>query len=514
MSAYANSLQKPESFESYVRKFRVICVMHGVQVGSPADLPAFLQKLINDRHLAMDFWGLVGKLSDREGGDLSDEQLLALVVEGIANSEVSPDNANLTRTVDDLRAMIAGVDVHGPGQLEPEPFSQSEKIPQPLPQPLNDRPRPSEIRAIQTPTLISSHVPPPPPPPAIPPQLDEALHRLELTNLELKHHLEEIDKRMSRLEPHPEPHPEPEPPAPAVIDAKEAKDAKATNDSKDRIPVAHTIPPEQLAQPEREVLKLKPLKPAPQPRLILEPPLPADLSFTGKSESRIPLETYSQPEGYGRVISMLILVLLLAAGSYAGYRYRAPLQKEISALFRNLQQKTAAAPANQSAAQVPPSTAETSPQPNPTQPNPIQPEAIKPTAPQPLPQHAVTAPPKHPVEASIPSPSPASSDAIPSSELAGAVRVAPSVMESLLYVSRVPAYPDGAKIQGIQGSVVMQAIISHSGSVKRVHVIQGDSRLRSSATEAVYKWRYHPYLINGQPVDVATTITVDFDLDQ
>jgi TonB family protein len=509
MSAYANSLQKPESFESYVRKFRVICVMHSVQVGSPADLPAFLQKLINDRHLAMDFWGFVGKLTDREGGDLSDEQLLALVVEGIANSEVPLDNPNLTRTVDDLRAMLAGVDVHAPGQLEPEPFSKSE-FPQPLidrPQPA-EKPQPAEIRATHARNPISSHASPTPPPPTIPPQLDEALHRLELTNMELKHHLEEIDKRMSRLEPHLDSHPETHlnPAAPPALDPKHAKDTK------NRTPIAPVSPQVRTVQPEEKDLPLKPIKPSAQSRLVLEPAPPADLPPSGKSEPRIPLDTYSQPQGFDRVGSMLALILILAGASYAGYLYRAPLQKEISTQLQKFKEKTSAAPA----VQVTPSTAETTPAepnpiPSPTQPK-IQPGPIQP-APPPVAQHAVTPPPKRTLEAT-PSVSPTTYEAIPASELAGAVRVAPSVMESLLFVSRVPAYPDGAKIQGVQGSVVMQAIISHDGSVKRVHVIQGDSRLRSAATEAVYKWRYHPYLINGQPVDVATTITVDFDLDR
>jgi TonB family protein len=505
MSAYANSLQKPESFESYVRKFRVICVMHSVQVGSPADLPAFLQKLINDRHLAMDFWGFVGKLTDREGGDLSDEQLLALVVEGVANSEVPLDNPNLARTIDDLRAMLAGVDVHGPGELEPEPFSKSE-----FPQPLIDRPQPAEksqpaeIRATHPRNPISSHASPTPPPPTIPPQLDEALHRLELTNMELKHHLEEIDKRMSRLEPHLDPS------VPQGLDSNHATDTKHRTPS----PATHVRP----VQPEEKDLPLsplKPIKPSAQSRLVLEPAPPAGLPPSGRSETRIPLDTYSQPQGFDRVGSMLALILILAGASYAGYLYRAPLQKEVSTLFQKFKEKTTAPPA----VQVAPTKAETTPtEPNPIPnpiPRPIQPEPVQhaPNQPAPpAPQHAVTSPPKHTVE---PTPSaPALSEAIPNSELAGAVRVAPSVMESLLFVSRVPAYPDGAKIQGVQGSVVMQAIISHDGSVKRVHVIQGDSRLRSAATEAVYKWRYHPYLINGQPVDVATTISVDFDLDR
>jgi TonB family protein len=88
------------------------------------------------------------------------------------------------------------------------------------------------------------------------------------------------------------------------------------------------------------------------------------------------------------------------------------------------------------------------------------------------------------------------------------------VMDAHLIASRVPVYPETAKIDGVEGSVVLEAIISTGGTVKRVHVLQGDSRLRSAATEAVYKWRYRPYLLNGRPVEVATTITVDFDLDR
>jgi TonB family protein len=105
-------------------------------------------------------------------------------------------------------------------------------------------------------------------------------------------------------------------------------------------------------------------------------------------------------------------------------------------------------------------------------------------------------------------------DDISNADMAGAVRVAPAVMDAHLIASRVPVYPETAKIDGIEGSVLIQAIISTEGTVKRVHVLQGDSHLRSAAIEAVYKRRYRPYLLNGRPVDVATTITVDFDLDR
>jgi TonB family protein len=89
-----------------------------------------------------------------------------------------------------------------------------------------------------------------------------------------------------------------------------------------------------------------------------------------------------------------------------------------------------------------------------------------------------------------------------------------ATMEANLVASRVPVYPEIAKIRGVEGNVVMQAIISRDGTVKQVHVTQGDSRLRNAAMDAVYKWQYRPYRINGHPVDVATTIIVNFNLDR
>src|SRR5258707_8579496 len=105
MSACVNSVQKPERFDLYVRKFRSICMMHGVHVGSRKELPAFLRKLIDDRHLAMDFWGFIGKVSDREGGELSDNQMLGVIVEGLTDCDISEQDGGAQRIINDLRAM-------------------------------------------------------------------------------------------------------------------------------------------------------------------------------------------------------------------------------------------------------------------------------------------------------------------------------------------------------------------------------------------------------------------------
>jgi TonB family protein len=75
-----------------------------------------------------------------------------------------------------------------------------------------------------------------------------------------------------------------------------------------------------------------------------------------------------------------------------------------------------------------------------------------------------------------------------------------------------PPYPKLASLTHMQGEVVMKAVISKQGTIEDIHVIKGHRLLRSAATNAVRTWRYRPFLVDGRPVEVATTVTVDFKL--
>ena len=75
-----------------------------------------------------------------------------------------------------------------------------------------------------------------------------------------------------------------------------------------------------------------------------------------------------------------------------------------------------------------------------------------------------------------------------------------------------PQYPPLAKSARIQGQVVLAAIISKSGEIENLVLVSGHPLLVPAALEAVRKWRYRPYLLNGEPVEVETTITVNFVL--
>jgi protein TonB len=75
-----------------------------------------------------------------------------------------------------------------------------------------------------------------------------------------------------------------------------------------------------------------------------------------------------------------------------------------------------------------------------------------------------------------------------------------------------PIYPGPARIARIQGSVMMTAIIGKDGTIENLHVLNGHPMLTSAAIEAVRQWRYRPYILNNEPVEVETQITVNFSL--
>jgi TonB family protein len=73
-----------------------------------------------------------------------------------------------------------------------------------------------------------------------------------------------------------------------------------------------------------------------------------------------------------------------------------------------------------------------------------------------------------------------------------------------------PSYPMIARLAHIEGQVILQAVIAKDGTVSTTRVLRGNRLLRGAAEDAVRRWLYRPYRVNGRPVDVATIVTVDF----
>ena len=92
------------------------------------------------------------------------------------------------------------------------------------------------------------------------------------------------------------------------------------------------------------------------------------------------------------------------------------------------------------------------------------------------------------------------------------VRVSAGVQQGNLISQVKPVYPVIAKSARIQGAVVLQAEVSKQGTIENLRVISGHPMLLQNALDAVKQWRYKPYLLNGDPVPVETTITVNFTL--
>ena len=75
-----------------------------------------------------------------------------------------------------------------------------------------------------------------------------------------------------------------------------------------------------------------------------------------------------------------------------------------------------------------------------------------------------------------------------------------------------PFYPATARLARIEGTVVLSALIARDGSIQRLQVLSGHPMLVSAAVDAVRQWRYRPYMLNGEAVEVETQITVNFTL--
>jgi protein TonB len=90
--------------------------------------------------------------------------------------------------------------------------------------------------------------------------------------------------------------------------------------------------------------------------------------------------------------------------------------------------------------------------------------------------------------------------------------VSQGVSQGLLLRKVQPGYPSNALRLHIEGPVQLRATISKNGNISAVKILSGDPQLAQAAVEAVKQWKYKPYLLNGQPVEIETQVTINFKL--
>lgn len=95
----------------------------------------------------------------------------------------------------------------------------------------------------------------------------------------------------------------------------------------------------------------------------------------------------------------------------------------------------------------------------------------------------------------------------------GPVRISGGVMAGQRLTRVNPVYPDDARANHLEGTVVFSATIGRDGVVQDLKTISGPAAFTQAATDAVRQWTFRPYLLNGQPTEVLTTITVNFHLN-
>jgi periplasmic protein TonB len=100
----------------------------------------------------------------------------------------------------------------------------------------------------------------------------------------------------------------------------------------------------------------------------------------------------------------------------------------------------------------------------------------------------------------------------PSAPAPERIKVGGDVQAASLVKQVTPAYPNIAKTAHVSGTVVLRAIISKDGSIEKLEYVSGPALLMASAMTAVREWRYKPTMLNGQPVEVDTTVQVVFSL--
>jgi protein TonB len=108
-----------------------------------------------------------------------------------------------------------------------------------------------------------------------------------------------------------------------------------------------------------------------------------------------------------------------------------------------------------------------------------------------------------------PTPTPANEEPKP---LDHCLIVSGEAQQELLLHEVLPKYPKKALKKHIQGDVVLKVSIDKSGNVTEVKAMKGEPILANAAVNAVKQWKYKPHLLNGEPVELATTVVIQFHM--
>ena len=517
--------------EQAIKRLRSLFEMHQIPFGAPEHLGGLLLSLHENRHFAMDFWSLVNSLSDSGSGTLGDAAMVEAVVESSTGVDANSLPADERPGIEELRQLLAGVDVSRPV----EPPKKTAQPVLPASEDLMERRR----------------------------SIGETLAKLEESTRELRAQLAQLDAQMSSHRTSDQIVIDP-----ALDEIRINEEQKTESRSKwnrmspfgeGRItaqeideeasqvasPRAEAAPPRRIADAQQSMITPVAAAPSPSTAQKQQRAMPAEPSVVNRPPETVPAAVFDprpvstlgqrglaisdpdddprisapfskygddeEPSPLKRLAVPAVILVLLAAAAFAATRTgigHVWLQRAVDSARGAY--NSATGQKNETPAPV----VETAP-----------PAAqAAPSSSSAAPSSTTTAPASQPAPGNPPAGEPRRSSNTPDDEAspqreeemvdAGVLRVPASTMAANLINSRVPAYPESARAQGIEGTVIMEVLISETGAVRYVRVIDGDRHLRAAARDAVLRWRYKPYLLNGEPIEVSTTVNLDFHLPQ
>jgi TonB family protein len=529
MPYFSDSQEALSRFGDYIEEFQSVFRSNDVDYGTPDDFFAFARSLNYDAQLRADLSAQAKSVMAREN-KVPLRTILTIIAVASGGPEVANSDRDMSKPVNlliDFLIRAGGCIQINSGYPSPEqpdsPRLETAAADSPGhaltvdPSSADEGMRLEQAEHIDIAQPAGEEAPGDPPVDRSPQDyagspntVTESLTRLEINSLQLKHYLDSIDERISRMEPrldnipslafsNPAPHPR---------DASDAKFSAAIPSETEPHPPHESTPrptqPPNEANPRPELISR--LWTSSRQLLLSRRPivLPVILLFAALLLCALFLWSF------GRSTSHAIVHPANVTGNDT--TNAGSIDLPLSAV------PTASAPSASPSTLQPTSASQGST----SSPGGTGNHMSKNSAAIPFSRAHVSSPapakeappPALAADASHTSDTLGTTDTASSASLSGSlVNVSSGVMAANLLAAPMPTYPRLASLTHMQGNVMMQAIISKDGTVESVHVLKGHRLLRSAATNAVRAWRYRPYLVNGRPVEVATIVSVEFTLE-
>jgi TonB family protein len=505
-------------FGPHIEQVQQILRANQVDFGTPFDLPAVAQALETNPKLREDLTDLARSIIKREK-NISLRTVLNIIAIASGGPQIATSEEDISEPMNTIGDFMIGTESNStPRPQNPQSLSlANDANPQPeaiqtirlAPSPSDHEMHMEESRGDEELNTLEHLDPPVHYLPSVGRDVfADSLTRLELSTLEMMHYLDSIDQRISRMEPR--------------LEDRATYVSPSPNQPLRHPPVERysaLVATETSPYPSQE----EPLQPQPTSEQSNQSPelhklteiLSGAASDSGHDSSTALLAIPAVA-----MLAAVALTLLLYWSAKANTSSISTRQVFPAAATGPISPPTHLAPANATSAPAllrkpdagapPPVTLKGRTSSNAT--------AIRHNASS---SKAANHPSTTTIEENIPADQPGPSVAAsalpdstdyPSSATTRPVNVSSGVMAVNVISAPQPAYPRFARLAHMQGEVVMQAIVSQEGTIEDVHVIKGHRLLRSAATNAVRTWRYRPYMIGGRPVEVATTVSVDFKL--